>query len=139
MSRKKYRKIAFALLVIALVQFFAFGCIMSKLMQLEWLKGISELILLVFIVTGSGMLVSSRSDKSYKQLVIGENDERNQFIIFKACSIALFVALICLAGVYIYLKSIGVIVGMLTVVFLAPVYVGTIAFAIAMLVFHRKM
>lgn len=139
MSRKKYRKIAFALLGIALVQFFAFGCIMSTLMQLEWLMGISELILLVFIVTGSGMLVSSRSDKSYKQFVIDENDERNQFIIFKACSIALFVALICLAGVYIYLKSIGVIVGMLTVVFLAPVYIGAIAFAIAMLVFHKKM
>lgn len=139
MSRKKYRKIAFALLVIALVQFFAFGCILSTLMQLEWLKGISELILLVFIVTGSGMLVSSRSDKSYKQLVIDENDERNQSIIFKACSIALFVALICLAGVYIYLKSIGVIVGMLTVVFLAPVYIGAIAFAIAMLVFRKKM
>ena len=139
MNRKKYKMIGVVLFIAAFLQYIVLGCIVSRLAASEWLENISTILMFSLSSAGMAMLVNARSEKSYKKVLIEEQDERNKLINLSACGAALVVAFFSYVGVFVYLRSAGIISGMQTLIISIPVFAGVIAYGVAAFYYSKRM
>jgi len=139
MNRKEYKRTGAVLVIIAVSQFLILGCVVRTVCDIEWLEDASFLLFVALLSCGTGMLINARNEKNYKKIQIEEKDERNKLINLNSCGVTLFISIICYVGVFIYMKSAGIISGLQVVVFGIPVYVGSLVYGLSVLYFRKRI
>ncbi len=139
MSRKKYKGVGIVLVIIAVLQFIVFGCVVKTQTGAEWLWTASEIVMFGLMSGGVGMIYRAKDDKSYKKMMIEEKDERNKLINLKACAVALVVGVFCYIGVFVYMTSTEILNGTQLAVFAGPIVVGMLAYIFSMIYFDKRI
>ena len=139
MNRTKYKRIGIVLVVLAVLQFLILGGIVRKLTGAEWLGTASKIVMCGLLSGGIGMIFRARDDKSYKKMMIEENDERNKLLNLKACTVTLIVGFFCYVGVFVYMTSAGILSGAQYAVFGIPIFIGTLAYVFSMFYFNKRI
>ncbi len=139
MNRNKYKRIGIALLIIAVLQYLIFGCLVSTVNDIAWLENVSFMLLVTLICCGTGMMINARNENSYKKARIEEKDERNKMINLNSCTVTLFISFFSYIGVFIYMKNTGILSGLQLAVFIIPVVIGALAYGLSVVYFRNRI